>query len=332
MNNKLTTMKRLFTTTLVAGLSLAFVLPSCVSSKKYKTSQSSLQTSQQTVQQLREDSTKLANETAALKDKVSGLETTNASQKTSIDSMNTYISQQKPNMDYQAYFVSRQEAGTQLQQTLTTDLAASGLTIEEIEHQNGIVSVSLDEKKFFSPGSANLNSNGKKIINQIASSAKAKPDFVVGVMPAEMGMPAPAETQVSDNSSTADNSTANAEMKEGSSKSSTAGKSTSAKKSSTAKHSSASSKKHYSSESGKTVSNKAKPRKSAGSSMALRSARATTVAKSLLTEGVSEVRVTLKKDNVKKSGDQKDAIKVVLSPDHSKMTEQPKETASASKE
>ncbi len=326
-------MKRLFTTTLVAGLSLAFVLPGCVSSRKYKTSQSSLQMSQQAVQQLKDDSTRLANESTSLKEKVSGLESANSSMKTSLDSVNTYLSQQRPNMDYQAYFTSRQEAGTQLQQTLTTDLAASGLTMDEIDHKNGTVSVSLDEKKFFSPGSANLNATGKKVISQIATTAKAQPDFVVGVMPAAIGMPASSETDATANSSNAaDNNIASAEMKEGSSKTNGSGvKSSSAKKTS-AKRSYASAKKHYSSESGKTVSNKWKPRKTADASMALRSARATTVAKSLLKEGVSEVSVTLKKDDIKKGADQKNAIKVVLSPDNSKMTEASKETASAAKE
>lgn len=320
-------MKRLFTTTLVAGLSLAFVLPSCVSSKKYKTSQSELATSRATVESLRGDSTRLATESSNLQEKVSSLETANSSMKTSLDSLNNYISQQKPNMDYQAYFTARQEAGTQMQQTLSTDLAASGLTAEDIEHSNGTVSVSLDEKKFFSGGSATLNSSGKKVVKQIAGTVKSQADYKVGVTPATVGMPESSDASV-DNSSGSDNSSVNADAS-ANNDASASPSSGSVKKSSAAKKSGRSyaAKKRYSSEGGRTVSNKAKPRKSTGASMTVRSQRAANVAKTLLAEGVDEVSVTLKKDTKTKStGGQKDAIKVVISPDDSKM-EQPKETA-----
>lgn len=326
MNNKKTTMKRLFTTTLVAGLSLAFVLPSCVSSKKYKTSQSELATSRATVDALRSDSARLATESSNLQQQVSSLESTNSSMKTSLDSLNNYISQQKPNMDYQAYFTARQEAGVQMQQTLSTDLAASGLTIDDIEHANGTVSVSLDEKKFFSGSSATLNSSGKKVVKQIAGTVKSQADYKVGVTPATVGMPESADASM-DNSSTSDNSSVNTDVaaSNDASASSSSGtvKKTAAKKSSK----SYAAKKRYSSEGGRTVSNKAKPRKSTGASMTVRSQRAANVAKTLLAEGVDEVSVTLKKDTkTRSSGSQKDAIKVVISPDNSKM-DQPKETA-----
>ncbi|WP_336515531.1 hypothetical protein [Pollutibacter soli] len=320
-------MKRLFTTTLVAGLSLAFVLPSCVSSKKYKTSQSELATSRATVETLRSDSARLATESSNLQQKVSSLETTNSSMKTSLDSLNNYISQQKPNMDYQAYFTARQEAGTQMQQTLATDLSGAGLTSADIEHTNGTVSVSLDEKKFFSGGSTTLNSNGKKVVKQIASTVKSQADYKVGVMPATVGMPESSDASM-DNNSSANNSNVSADANANhdataSSSTGTAKKSTAAKKSGK----SYAAKKRYTSEGGRTVSNKAKPRKSTGASMAVRSQRAANVAKTLLTEGVEEVSVTLKKDTkTKSSGSQKDAIKVVISPDNSKM-DQPKETA-----
>lgn len=328
-------MKRLFTTTLVAGLSLAFVLPSCVSSRKYRESQSQLTTQTQTAQQLREDSARLASENASLQQKLSGLESTNTALKSSYDSLNTYIGQQKPNMDYQAYFTGRQTTGNQLQQSLASDLAAHGVMPDAVEHNNyGTVSVSLDEKKYFSGGSANLNASGKKVISQIASAVKNQTDYFVGVMPAEIMTDdgtVSSEKMTSDNANKTDNSTASPSSNTSDANgsiSTDASKTSSAKKSSTVRRSTASSPRKYSSESGNgTVSNKAKARKATSSPMSLRTARATNVAKSLLKEGVSEVSVTLRNDKIKSGSGQKDAIKVVLSPDNSKMMGPQSETA-----
>ena len=159
-------MKRLLTSTLFAGLCLGMVLPGCVSSRKYKESQNSLNMTRQTVEQLRADSARLASESANLNQKVTTLESERTAMKTSLDSLNTYISQQRPNMDYQTYFQGQESSGTQLQQSLSTSLAAAGLTSDDIQHQYGMVAVSIDESKYFS--GANLNASGKKVLKELA--------------------------------------------------------------------------------------------------------------------------------------------------------------------
>jgi outer membrane murein-binding lipoprotein Lpp len=344
-------MKRLLTSTLFAGLCLGLVLPGCVSSRKYKESQSSLNMTRQTVEQLRADSARLATEATTMNQKISTLESERTSMKSSLDSLNTYISQQRPNMDYQTYFSGQEQSGTQMQQSLTSSLAAVGLSSEDIQHQYGTVVVSIDEAKHFS--GANLNASGKKVMKEIATAIKGQSDYKVGVTPmspfggsdsASMAMNDESSTESSSSSSSSGSengttasgvtssrgtgSRVNSNVPDNTRNTSSARSTTAARKSSTARKTTT---KRYSSESGRTVSNRIKPRKSTATPMSIRTQRATNVAKSLLQNGVDEVNVTLKNTKSSTGGTkQKESIRVVLSPDNNKMYNQ-RSTAEANR-
>lgn len=341
-------MKRLLTSTLFAGLCLGMVLPGCVSSRKYKESQSSLNMTRQTVEQLRADSAKLATEATTMNEKISTLESERTSMKSSLDSLNNYISQQRPNMDYQTYFSGQEQSGTQMQQSLTSSLAAVGLTSEDIQHQYGTVVVSIDEAKHFS--GANLNASGKKVMKEIATAIKGQSDYKVGVTPmspfggndsASMAMNETETSSSSSGSNTEDGTTAsgvtssrgtgsrvNSNVPDNTRNTASARSTSTARKSSTARKTTT---KRYSSESGRTVSNRIKPRKSTATPMSIRTQRATNVAKSLLQNGVDEVNVTLKNTKSTTGGTkQKESIRVVLSPDNNKMYNQ-RSTAEANR-
>lgn len=316
------------------------VLPGCVSSRKYKESQSSLNMSRQSVEQLRADSTKFANEAASMNEKITSLESERTSMKSSLDSLNNYMSQQKPNMDYQTYFTGLEQSGTQMQRSLTSSLSAVGLNSEDIEHKYGTVAVSIDEAKYFS--GANLNASGKKVMKEIASAIKDQSDYKVGVTPmspfgmsdsANMAMNENGDTEMSSSSNSTDGTTAsgvsssagtesrvNSNVPDNSRNSATAKKTTTVRKNTTARKTTT---KRYSSESGRTVSNKIRPRKSTATPMSMRTQRATNVAKSLLQNGVDEVNVTLKNTKTASGGmKQKESIRIVLSPDNNKMNNQ----------
>src|SRR5689334_7260931 len=94
----------------------------CVSSKKYKASQASLQ-------QVRNDSARLAQQVASLNENVHSLEEKNTTLQRSLDSSSTNYANQQKNLDYyQTYFSQQQSAMTQVSDDLKGTLSQAGLS------------------------------------------------------------------------------------------------------------------------------------------------------------------------------------------------------------
>ena len=101
-------MKTKLSVMLAAAGVAAVLLTSCVSSKKYKSSQAMLQ-------QVRDDSTRLAQQVASLNENVNSLQQKNTTLQRSLDSStSSYASQQKDLNYYQDYFNQQQTAMTQV--------------------------------------------------------------------------------------------------------------------------------------------------------------------------------------------------------------------------
>jgi len=158
----------------MAGLSL-LLLSSCVSSKKYKTSQA-------TLQRVRDDSAKLAQQVTTLNGNVQDMQQKNASLQQSLDKTSGDLAaQQKTVAYYHDYFDKQQSAATQLTQQLKDAVTQAGLPEQNMEQTNGVVYVNLDENALFRKNSAAVTPEGKKALTNIAQVFKSRDDINVGI-------------------------------------------------------------------------------------------------------------------------------------------------------
>jgi chemotaxis protein MotB len=164
-----TPLKALFAT---AGIA-AVLLTGCVSSKKYKSSQAALQ-------QVRNDSARLAQQVTSLNENVHTLEQKNTTLQSSLDSSSrSYTSQQKSLDYYQNYFSKQQGALSQVSEELKGALSQAGLANEDVQQTNDAIYVSLDENKVFKKNSTTVTSNGKQALNSLAQVIKNRSDVNV---------------------------------------------------------------------------------------------------------------------------------------------------------
>lgn len=162
-------LKMMFASTAVISL----VLTGCVSTKKYKASQAMLQ-------QVRNDSAQLAQQTASLNGNVKELQERNAALQRSLDSSTTNYTEQKKNLSYyQDYFTQQQTAMGQMTDQLKTALSQAGVGDADVTQENNVIYVRLDEDKIFKKNSYVVSSDGKKALTALAGSIKDRPDVNV---------------------------------------------------------------------------------------------------------------------------------------------------------
>jgi len=144
----------------------AILLAGCVSSKKYKSSQEALQ-------QMRNDSVRLAQQVTSLNENVQTLEQKNTSLQRSLDSSNSsYASQQKSLDYYQEYFNKQKGTLSQVSEELKGALTQAGLANEDVQQANDAIYVSLDENKVFKKNSTAVTPNGKQALTSLAQVIK----------------------------------------------------------------------------------------------------------------------------------------------------------------
>lgn len=155
-----------------AGIA-AVLLTGCVSSKKYKSSQAALQ-------QVREDSARLAQQLASVNENVHTLEQKNTSLQRSLDSTSSSYAAQQKNLDYyQGYFSKQQGTLSQVSEELKGALSQAGLANEDVQQTNDAIYVSLDENKVFKRNSTAVTPNGKQTLNSLAQVIKNRSDVNV---------------------------------------------------------------------------------------------------------------------------------------------------------
>lgn len=161
---------------LLATAGIATVLlTGCVSSKKYKAAQA-------TLQQVRNDSARLAQQVASLNENIHNQEQKSTTLQRSLDSASSsYASQQKSLDYYQSYFNKQQAALSQVGEELKSALSQAGLANEDIQQANDAIYVSLDENKVFKKNSNAVTSNGKQALNSLAQVIKNHSDVNVTV-------------------------------------------------------------------------------------------------------------------------------------------------------
>ncbi|HEY4148351.1 MAG TPA: hypothetical protein VGM41_05465 [Chitinophagaceae bacterium] len=323
----------------IAGISV-LMLSSCVSSKKYKASQSSLS-------QARSDSAQLAQKVASLNQNVQSMQQKNADLQASLDKSNSsYTSEQKSLENCQAFFTRQQESATQLTQQLKDKLTQEGFADQDLQQDKNCVYISLDENNIFKPHSTVVTTKGKQALTDIAGIVKGHDDMNVSVdnglpatdytassgqgsMSGNMAMSSPGRDMDATHvvkkhhyvhhAATTSSTTAASTASTGTATTATPG----TKNNSVAVHHPVHHRR-YSEEPGSYVyTSKGMPSKQRAAWM-LKSGRVNTVAKNLLQNGVTKVSVVY---NNNTSVDQNHTIKVVVSP---AMKDMPAKDASAS--
>lgn len=155
-----------------AGIGV-ILLTGCVSSKKYKASQASLQ-------QVRNDSARLAQQVASLNENVHAAEEKNTALQRSLDSTSSNYTAQQKNLDYyQSYFKQQQDAMSQVGDQLKSALSQAGLSNDDVQQTNNTLYVNLDENKVFKKNSTVVTSSGKQALNSLAEVIKNRSDVNV---------------------------------------------------------------------------------------------------------------------------------------------------------
>ena len=158
----------------MAGIAL-ISFPSCVSSKKYKTSQA-------TLQRVRDDSAKLAQQVSSCNTSLQSSQETNASLQKSLDSKTADYTAAQTKLDsYQGYFSKQQEAMGRVTQEVKDSLQPAGVAESDMEQSNGMLYVNLDENTMFKKNSTVVTKQGKQVITSLAKVIKSRDDIHVGV-------------------------------------------------------------------------------------------------------------------------------------------------------
>jgi outer membrane protein OmpA-like peptidoglycan-associated protein len=158
----------------MAGIAL-ISFPSCVSSKKYKTSQA-------TLQRVRDDSAKLAQQVSTCNTSLQSAQETNASLQKSLDSKTADYTAAQTKLDsYQGYFSKQQEAMGRVTQEVKDSLQPAGVAESDMEQSNGMLYVNLDENTMFKKNSTVVTKQGKQVISSLANVIKSHDDIHVGV-------------------------------------------------------------------------------------------------------------------------------------------------------
>lgn len=154
---------------------VAATLTGCVSTKKYKASQA-------TVQQLRNDSMRLAQEVSTANGNVQNLEQQKKTLQQSLDSsMSSYANQQKTLNNYQAYFTKQEAMTTQLGDELKSALTQAGIADGNVQQTSDGIQINLDETNTFKKNSVAISTTGKQALNSVAEVLKNHPDANVTV-------------------------------------------------------------------------------------------------------------------------------------------------------
>jgi outer membrane protein OmpA-like peptidoglycan-associated protein len=290
------------------------MLTSCVSSKKYKASQASLQ-------QVRNDSAQLAQQVSSLNQNVASMEEKNKSLQTSLDkSTGMYTTQSKTLGYYQDYMTEQQTTITQVSQELKDALTQAGVSDQNIVQMNGNIYVTLDETTAFKKNTSTMTTDGSKVLTSLADVIKKHDDVVVriddGVTPAATDETtttmATTTTSSSGNSSFTGNGTK--KVKKTSMASSTSGTSSGTTASSSTAVAKKRAPRKYSTESNSlTFSTKGVSKKSS-KAWAMKTGRVNAVAKGLLKNGVKKVHVSAQPIPANYSADGNNTIKVIVTP------------------
>jgi outer membrane protein OmpA-like peptidoglycan-associated protein len=179
-------------------LSLAFVstgvalllFTSCVSSRKYKTSQAELA-------KARNDSAQLAQQVASLNGNVKDLQDKNSSLQQNLEASNGKNATTQKSLDYyQDYFKQQQSTLSQVSDDLKGALTNAGISNADIQMVNNTVYVRLDEDELFKKNSMTVTPAGRKALDGLSEVIKNRSNTNVCVAPGDSAVATMASTDM----------------------------------------------------------------------------------------------------------------------------------------
>ena len=299
---------------LSVGVAL-LLLTSCVSSRKYKTSQAELA-------KVRSDSAQQAQQIASLNGNVSDLQNKNNTLQQSLDASNSRTAATQKNLDYyQGYFKDQQSALSQVSDDVKGALTQAGIANGDVQMVNNTVYVRLDEDELFKRNSMVVSANGKKALDNLAGVIKARQNVNVFVGAGDSAAGTMASTgNMSGADNTADMNPTPVHHRRPHHVTSNSGAGTATASGAAAANSTAATDKNT----GAPVHKKIHHHTSEGSlaiyngpgrvnrSWALKQGRMVTVANHFLKNGVEKVNVSLQQSNMNGTPDK--TIKVIFTP------------------
>jgi outer membrane murein-binding lipoprotein Lpp len=155
--------------------SAGVLLTSCVSSKKYHKSEAE-------VAKLRNDSTTLAQQGTTLQQNLAAMQQKNSDLQKTIDNGNNTNAGLVKNVAYYHDYSDKQQASTmQIKGDLSTALASSGLTDQDVTLTDGKIYINVGEKSLFKGNSAVLTSKGQDLVNNLGQFVKSHDGVDVSV-------------------------------------------------------------------------------------------------------------------------------------------------------
>jgi|SRR5690606_25679253 len=168
---------------IVASLGMVLItFGSCVSNKKFKASQSS-------VAALRKQNTELREDLKSTRDRLQLMEEANASAANQLDVKDQLLNKNEEDLQAQRArlqqlqeMIDRQQAQTEALRKKMAE-ALGNFTSDQLSvfTKNGKVYVSLSEKLLFASGSADVNSEGKEALQQVAQALNENRDINVNI-------------------------------------------------------------------------------------------------------------------------------------------------------
>lgn len=167
------------TTTTMRTIGVVFsagiLLSSCVSSKKYHRSEAE-------VAKLRNDSTTLAQKGSTLQQNLTAEEQKNADLQKSVANGTTANAGLQKNVAYYRDYSNKQQASTtEIKGELSTALASSGLTDQDVTLTDGKIYINVGEKSLFKGNSAVLTPKGKELVDNLGQFVKSHEGVDVNV-------------------------------------------------------------------------------------------------------------------------------------------------------
>ena len=155
--------------------SAGILLTSCVSSKKYHRSEAE-------VAKLRNDSTTLAQQSSTLQQNLSSMQQKNSDLQKTIENNNTANAGLTKNVAYYREYTEKQQASTtQMKSDVSTALASSGISDQDVILTEGKIYINVAEKNLFKGNTAMLTPKGRDLVNNIGQFVKSHDGVDVSV-------------------------------------------------------------------------------------------------------------------------------------------------------
>lgn len=166
----------------IAILMLSVVLPSCVSNRRFKDSQKSNSSLRRQVQDLQTDNDGLKSRLKLMEDANQSASDELDEKEKMLNSNQEELASQQQRLQQLQALIDKQKSNTEALRKKIADAMGNFSSDQlKVTSKNGKVYVSLSEKLLFPSGSADVNEDGKKALEQLATALNENQDINVNI-------------------------------------------------------------------------------------------------------------------------------------------------------